>query len=64
MAKKTKEKLSLKPVEAALKGIVKKLEKESTIAPDSRKPLIEDEICKIKALIKQVPPACRRYSVG
>ena len=59
-----KKQLSLKPVEAALKSIVKQLEKEVTSASDKKKPLIVDEICKIKALIKQVPPACRRYSVG
>jgi hypothetical protein len=59
-----KKQLSLKPVEAALKSIVKKLEKESTLAPEKKKPLIEDEICKIKALIKSVPIACKRYNVG
>jgi len=59
-----KKQLSLKPVVAALKVIVVKLEKEKTIAPDKKKPLIEGEICKIKALIKQVPPACKKYNVG
>jgi hypothetical protein len=59
-----KKHLSLKPVEAALKVIVKKLEKESTLAPQKKKPLIDEEICKIKALIKSVPPACKKYNVG
>jgi hypothetical protein len=59
-----KKQLSLKPVEAALKSIVKKLEKESSTASDKKKPLIEDEICKIKALIALVPPACKKYNVG
>jgi hypothetical protein len=51
-------------VEAALKSIVKQLEKEITSASDKKKPLIVDEICKIKALIAQVPPSCRKYNVG
>jgi hypothetical protein len=59
-----KKQLSLKPVEAALKSIVKQLEKEVTSASDKKKPLIVDEICKIKALIAQVPPSCRKYNVG
>ncbi|HJY91883.1 MAG: hypothetical protein WBW14_05830 [Candidatus Acidiferrum sp.] len=59
-----KKQLSLKPVEAALKSIVKQLENEITRASDKKKPLIVDEICKIKALIAQVPPSCRKYNVG
>jgi hypothetical protein len=59
-----KKQLSLKPVEAALKSIVKQLEKEITSASDKKKSLIVDEICKIKALIAQVAPSCRKYNVG
>jgi hypothetical protein len=59
-----KKQLSLKPVEEALKRIVKKLEDEAQTAPAKKKPAIEDEIGKIKTLIKQVPPACRKYNVG
>jgi hypothetical protein len=57
-------KLSLKPVAAALAKIVKALEVESKKATGARKATIDGEITKIKALIAEVPPACRRYNVG
>jgi hypothetical protein len=60
----SKKQLSLKPVEEALERIVKKLEAESKKAPDKKKTMIDGDITAIKALIKQVPPACRKYNVG
>jgi hypothetical protein len=57
-------KLSLKPVAAALTKIVKALEVESKKATGAKKATIDGEITKIKALIAEVPPACKKYNVG
>jgi hypothetical protein len=57
-------KLSLKPVEATLKKILAKLETDSKTAKGKKKTTIDEEITAIKALIAQVPPACRKYNVG
>ena len=59
-----KKKLSLKPVEATLKKIVTKLEKESTTLTGKKKTTIDGEITAIKTLIKQVPTGCKKYNVG
>jgi hypothetical protein len=59
-----KKKLSLKPVEATLEKILTALEAESKKVSGKKKTTVDEEITAIKALIAQVPPACRRYNVG
>jgi hypothetical protein len=57
-------KLSLKPVQAALKKIRKQLIAEKGKAKAPKKAELQCEIEKVNELIAAVPIACKRYSVG
>jgi hypothetical protein len=65
MAKKKTSKLSLRPIEAELKEIVKKLKKQLPKAKSVGKgDDVEDDIEKVEQLIESIPPFCHRYDVG
>ena len=65
MAKKKTSKLSLRPIEAELKEIVKKLKKQLPKARSVGKgDDVEDDIEKVKQLIESISPFCRRYNLG
>jgi hypothetical protein len=56
-------KLSLRPIEKALKEILRELErldKQKDLAPKAKRTLARD-IKNLKKLIKEIPPVCRSY---
>jgi len=65
MAKKKTSKLSLRPIEAELKEIVKKLKKQLPKARSVGKgDNVQDDINKVNELIESLPPFCHRYDLG
>jgi len=65
MATKTQhKKLSLKPIEKALKEILRglqQLNKQKDLAPKAKRTLAKD-IKNVQKLIKEIPPVCRSYT--
>ncbi|HUN63549.1 MAG TPA: hypothetical protein VMU53_16240 [Candidatus Sulfotelmatobacter sp.] len=65
MARKTQQKeLSLRPIEKALKEILRglrQLNKQKDLAPKAKRTL-EKDIKNVQKLIKEIPPVCRAYT--